>query len=140
MPTNTCTPLFDGGDDPITVRASAGVTGKRFGAISANIQSGPDITTAVLPTTWDGGNLQAATCGAGLRADGVFAYDQVSGGVLPFWQSGNIVPVTAGATITAGQEIEVGTAGKAIPLAAGKAVGKAYTSAASAADCYVELY
>lgn len=140
MPVNTCTPLFDGGDDPITVRASAGVTGKRFGAISANIQSGPDITTAVLPTTWDGGNLQAATCGAGLKADGVFAYDAASGAIVPFWQSGNVVPVTAGGTVTAGQEVEVGATGKAITLAAGKAVGKAYTSAVLDADCYVELY
>lgn len=140
MPTNQCIPLFKGGNVPVTVRVTANVTGKTFGAISANIQSGPDITSTALPTTWDGGNLQAATCTAAAKADGVFAYDQTSGEIVPLHGSDAVVPVTAGAAITAGQEVEVGTGGKAIPLASGKAVGKATTTAANNADCYVRLY
>lgn len=140
MPANVCVPLFKGGDKDLTVRASAAVVGKTFGAFSANIQSGPEITTTALPTTWDGGNLQAATCPAGARPDGVFGYDQASGQVLPLLRSGSVVPVTAGAAITAGQEIEVGAAGRAIPLNAGTVAGKATTSAAITADCFIELY
>lgn len=140
MPNNICVPLFDGGDKPVTVRATANVVGKTFGAISADIQSGPAITTTALPATWDGGNLQAATCAAGAKADGVFAYDQVSGQVVPLLKHGNTVPVTAGAAVTAGQQVEVGANGKAIPLASGIAVGKATTTAANNADCFVELY
>lgn len=140
MPANICVPLFKGGDKDTTVRVTADVVGKTFGAISANIQSGPVITTAVLPTTYDGGNLQMATCGAGLKADGVFAYDQTSGGVVPVLGSGNIVPVTAGGTVTAGQQVEVGSNGRAITLASGIAVGKATTSATVGNDCFVDLY
>lgn len=117
MPTNMCVPLFKGGDPDLTVRVTADVVGKTLGAISADIQSGPTITTAVLPTTYDGGNLQAATCGLGLRADGVFAYNQTSGGVVPFLGSGNVLPITAGSGVTAGQEVQSDAAGKAIPLA-----------------------
>lgn len=142
MPANICVPLFKGGEKDLTVRATATVVGKTFAAISADIESGPVITTAVLPTTYDGGNLRAATCGAGVKPDGVFAYDQASGGVVPIirQQGGAIAPVTAGAAITAGQEVEVGTAGKAIPLASGKVAGRATTTAALNTDCYVELY
>lgn len=118
MPTNMCVPLLKGGNPDITVRVTADVVGKTFGAISADIQSGPVITTAVLPTTYDGGNLQAATCGLGVRPDGVFAYNQLSGGVVPFLQGDSLLPITAGSGITAGQEVQSDAAGKAIPLAA----------------------
>jgi hypothetical protein len=139
MPANICTPLFNNGDEPMTVRVTAPVVGKTFGAISADIQSGPAITTTALPATWDGGNIQAATCGAGLKADGVFAYDQVTGGVVPIHRAGNVVPITAGAAITFGQEVQSDAAGKAIPLAAGKSLGVAEASAVLNADCFVRL-
>jgi hypothetical protein len=117
MPTNLCEPLFKGGEVDLTVRVTAAVVGKTFGAISADIQSGPAITTATLPTTFDGGNLQMATCGAGLKANGVFAYDAAINTVVPIHRSGAIVPVTAGSGITAGQEVQSDAAGKAVPLA-----------------------
>ena len=143
MPANICVPLFKGGEKNVTVRTTAAVVGKTFGSISANIQSGPELTVATLPATYDGGNFQAATCGTGLKPDGVFAYDVVSGDVVPLirQQGGAIVPVTSGAAITAGAEVEVGAAGKVITLATGKVAGKATTTAAGAnVDCYVELY
>lgn len=138
MPANVCVPLFEG-HKPITRRASAAVTGKTFVSVSADIQSGPAITTTALPTTWDGGNIQVATTGAGLKSEGVAAYDAASGAVLPVYGGGNVVPVTAGATITAGQQVQSDASGKAIPLASGIALGVAETSAANAADCFVRL-
>jgi hypothetical protein len=54
---------------------------------------------------------------------------------------GHIVPVTCGAAVTAGAEVEVGTTGRAITLAAGKAVGKALsTTTAADTDLFVQLY
>lgn len=141
MPTNTCVPLFVGGDPDLTVRASAAVVGKTFGMCSATIQSGPVITTVTLPATYDGGNLQAATCTAALKADGVFAYDAAITTVVPLIRSGAIVPVTSGAAITAGAQVEVGSSGKAVTLASGIAVGKAWSTVAGAdLDCYIEIY
>lgn len=140
MPSNVCTPLFNGGDKPVTYRTSASVTGKTFAAVSGNIQSGPDITSTTLPTTFDGGNFQAATCGAGLKAAGVFAFDAASGAVVPVLKQGNIVPVTAGGAITAGAQVEVGSGGKAVTIASGIAVGIAHTTGVNNADCYIELY
>lgn len=143
MPANICVPLFKGGEKDQTVRVTAAVVGKTFGAISATIESGPELTTATLPSTYDGGNLRAATCGAGLKADGVFAYDQPTvGGIVPLirQQGGAVVPVTAGAAITAGVQVEVGANGKAITFASGIPVGKATTTAVLNGDCYVELY
>lgn len=142
---NICVPLFKSGEKDVTVRTTAAVVGKTFGAISANIQSGPVITTATLPATFDGGNLQAATCGAGVKPDGVFAYDAAINTIVPLIRQIATVPVTAGAAITAGVEVMSDAAGKAVPWtsAAGEAnrkAGKAVTTAALNADCYVELY
>lgn len=68
-------------------------------------------------------------------------YDAAINEVFPIANGpGMIVPVTAGAAITAGQEVEVGTAGQAIPLAAGKSVGLAVDSAANGADAAIRLY
>ncbi len=149
MPANICVPLFKGGEKDLTVRVTAAVVGKTFGAISATIESGPVITTAALPATYDGGNLKAATCGAGVKPDGVFAYDQATvGGIVPLirQQGGAIAPVTSGAAITAGVEVMSDAAGKAIPWVtaaseANRKAGKATTTVAGAdLDCYIELY
>lgn len=146
MPANICVPLFKSGEKDVTVRTTAAVVGKTFAAISADIQSGPVITTAVLPTTYDGGNFQAATCGAGAKPDGVFAYDAAINTVVPIIRKGATVPVTSGAAITAGVEVMSDAAGKAIPWTsaaseANRKAGKAMTTASGAnVDCYVELY
>ena len=70
---------------------------------------------------------------------GVAAFDAAVGAQVSVIGEG-VVPVTAGAAITAGAEVEVGTGGKAITLASGKAVGRALTTAANNADVYVRLY
>ena len=141
MPANICVPLFKSGEKDQTVFTTAAVVGKTFAAISANIQSGPEITTAVLPATYDGGNMQAATCAAGAAPDGVFAYDAAINTVVPVIKATATVPITSGAAVAAGVEVEVGAAGKVITLASGKAAGKCKVAAAGAnVDCYVELY
>lgn len=143
---NICVPLFKSGEKDVTVSVSAAVVGKTFGAISQTIQSGPEITTAVLPTTYDGGNLRAATCGAGVKPDGVFAYDAAINTVVPLIRQIATVPVTSGAAITAGVEVMSDAAGKAIPWVsaaseANRKAGKAVTTVAGAnLDCYIELY
>jgi len=144
MPANICVPLFKGGEKDITVRATAAaVVGKTFAKLSDAFESGPVITTAVLPATYDGGNVPAITCPAGERCSGVFAYDAAITTVVPMIRAGKghaIVPVTAGATITAPAEVEVGANGKAITLASGIAVGRATTDGVLNGDVFVELY
>jgi hypothetical protein len=137
---NTCIPLFKPGKD-LPVHTSEAVKGKTFADISANIQSGPAISSVNLPSTYDGGNFVVGTCAVKKRAIGIFASDAASGANTAVLRgSGLVAPVIAGGAITAGKEVEVGAEGKAIELAAGVAVGKAYTTAASGEDCYVSLY
>lgn len=135
MPANECMPYFEPGSR-ISARCSAAVTGKRFVAISGNIQSGPGLSS-----TSEGGNLQVAHAGAGTKAFGVAGYDGASGELIPVLNGpGMVVPVTAGANIAAGAEVEVGSNGQAITLASGKAVGMCLTAATNGADAMVRLY
>lgn len=140
MSAKVCTPMFDDAKD-ISGHTTAEVKGKTFADISGNIQSGPAITSVNLPSTYDGGNIQVATCAAKKRAEGVFAYDAAEAVTVPIKRgSGKVLPVVAGGAITAGEEVEVGAEGKAVKLASGIAVGKAYTTAASGEDCFIRLY
>jgi hypothetical protein len=119
----------------VSFRAAGAVTGKTFVSPSADRTGGPGLSS-------DLANLYVfSTCPAGERAAGVAKYDVTDGnegGV--HGQPGMIVPVTAGATIAAGEEVQVGPAGAAIPLAAGIAVGLAMSGAAAAADAEIKLY
>jgi hypothetical protein len=123
MATNTCVPFWVFGED-VTGSCSAAVTGKRFVAIS-----GARV----------GEQLRIAHAGAGTRALGVSAHDAPVDGLVNVLRQGQIVPVTAGAAITAGQDIEVGAAGKAIPHAAGTVVGYAADDAANNTDAAIVL-
>lgn len=136
MPANECIPFKEEAGS-ITAKATATITGKTFVKISGNRTGGG---AAGLGT--DLANVyQVAPCTAGAKALGVARYDCANGALVGVYtQPGIIVPVTAGATITAGQEIEVDAAGKAIPFAAGIKVGYAMTGAAAAADAEIKLY
>ena len=133
MPSNVSNQYFETGN--VSFRAQGAVVGKTFLAIGADNTGGPGLST-------DLENLYVMkTCTAGARPCGVAKYDVAdtqAGGV--HGQPGMIVPVVAGAAITAGQEVEVGAAGKAIPLASGKAAGMAMSGAANAADAQIKLY
>jgi hypothetical protein len=137
---NVCHPMFGTGE-PITGHTSAAVVGKTFAAISGPIQSGPNITTVALSTTFDGGNIVVATAAAKAKAIGVFAYDRAINEPVPvLYKAGGVLPLTAGEAITAGEQVEVGAAGKPIKLAAGTAVGVAVTTAANGEDVFIRLY
>lgn len=134
MPANEALRFKKPGED-LTGKATAAVTGKRFLGISANRTGGG---AGGLSTDLANVYSVAHATAAGVVI-GVSAHDAASGSLVGVL-SGGIVPVTAGATITAGQRIEVGTNGQAIPLAAGIAVGVAMTGAASGADAEIKLF
>lgn len=123
---NECNPLFRPGRE-ITVLATATVTGKRCVGVSAT----RDATT---------GLIKVAHATAAGRALGVASADIASGATGSI-KRGGVLPVTSGAGITAGVEVEVGTAGKVITLASGKAVGIAVETVGSAdVDCLIAFY
>lgn len=110
----------------ITGHAGAAVTGKRFLAITGDRTDG---------------NITVAHATAAGRTCGVSKYDAASGEKVGVMRGNSrVVFVTAGAAITAFQEVEVGANGTAVPKAAGIAVGYAITGAANAADAEISLY
>lgn len=121
---NECTPLFRPGRD-ITGLTTGAVTGKTFVDVSAT--RGAD------------GMIKVATAAAGAKAFGVAKYDAASGALVGILRGG-VIPVTAGGTIAFGAEVEVGTAGKAITLASGKAVGKAVEAGTNGNDIQIAFY
>jgi hypothetical protein len=119
--------VYEPGAD-ITGHASAAVTGKRFLKISGNREATDN-------------NLQVAHADAAGRVCGVSKYDAAIGKKVGIVRGNSrVTNVTAGANLTAFQEVEVGANGTAVPLAAGKAVGYAVTAAANGADAEISLY
>lgn len=117
--------VYDPGRD-ITGRATANVTGKRFVKITGNRS---------------GGNIAVAHCADGDRSCGVAKYDAASGDIVGLARGKDrVVRVTAGANLTAGQEVQAGAAGVAIVAAAGAKLGYAITAAANGADAEISLY
>lgn len=125
---NECIPLQEFG--PITARATAAVTGKRF----VDISGAANVATGVLP-----GVAHATAAG---KSFGVSARDAASGTNLQVeHRPGSIVPVTCSAAITAGAEVEVATGGKAVTKTSGVARGLAITTTSAAdTDVFVVLY
>ena len=135
MPNNICTPKFEDKSD-VTCRASADVIGKRFVKLTANATDG---------------NPKVGPCTAGARAFGVAGYDAPSGSTLPVKRQG-IVPVKAGANLSAGTEVTsdstgqavaytppVATNGQALP-ATPRAAGQVVFDATSGNDVLIDLY
>lgn len=155
MAANECIPTKSPAST-VSVQATAAVTGKRFVKIS-----GPRVGGGLT-----GGTSQVTTAGPGYGANtlsgdvtdvyqvtpcsvsgeaslGVAGSDLAVGGPVGKVYKhgvGHILPVRAGAAITAGQEVQTDATGQAIPLAGGKALGYAVDSAASGADCEISLY
>lgn len=154
MPANECIPTKTPAET-VSVQATGTTGGKRFckisaprvgggltGGTSAVSPAGPGYTTGTLSAdTKD--VYQVIQCSvSGEAALGVCRWDLATGEVGGVYKLGvgHIVPIVAGANITAGQEVQTDATGKAIPLASGKALGYAVDSAASAADCEIALY
>jgi len=122
---NECIPLYRPGQD-ITAVTTGAVTGKTFLDYSAAMTTGlPSVNTAT----------------AAGKVCGVAAYDAASGSrVAVIRGKGQIVPVTAGGTIAALAEVEVGATGRPVTFSAGVKVGRALTAGTSGNQMYVELY
>ena len=126
MPANELHPYHETSD--VTFTATAAVVGKRFVAPSNSRE------TAI------GGNYRMAHCAAGAKPSGVATYDVASGAKgSQVGTPGRIVPVTAGGTIAAGAQVEVGADGKAIALASGIPAGQALTAATNGNDAEIKL-
>lgn len=125
---NECIPLYRPGQD-VTATAGAAITGKTFVDITAALDAADGTLPTVSPAT-----------GAS-KVFGVAARDAAKDDRVPVIRGAKvIIPVTAGGTIAVGEEVEVGSAGKAVKLASGVAVGRALTAGASNSDVFIELY
>lgn len=129
-----CIPFKVNGGN-FTAKATAPVTGCRFVAPSGNRTGGTALST-------DLANVhQVAHAGAGIKPCGVAGNDAANGALLLVRAiPGEILPVTAGASITAGQEVQSDATGQAIPLAAGRPAGLAMSGAANGALAEIRLY
>ena len=125
---NEAIELYTEGDQ-ISYLATTAITGKRF----------VDITAAADATT---GVLQAGNPAAGGLVVGVAAYDAAQGQVFTVLSDkGSVVPVTSGAAIAVGAELEVTAVGKVITKNTGKAIGRAFSAVgATDLDVFVQLY
>lgn len=126
MATNTANPFYEPGQD-LTGKASGAVVGKRLVKITGNQNTD--------------GTFPVAHADAGGRAVGVADRDAGVGKTLGIIRGpGRVVPIRAEAAINAFQEVQIGTAGQVIPLAAGVAIGYAMTAALINTDAKIHLY
>jgi hypothetical protein len=132
---NISTPYYRPGQE-ISAYVASAVTGKTFVKISADRQAGPALNTST-----GGGNLTIAPATAAGAVFGVATYDGAVGDIIPVHTApGMVIPVTAGGTITAGAEVEVGTGGKAVAFSAGIKVGLCVSGATNNNDAQIKLY
>lgn len=121
---NECKPLFRPGAE-VTALTTGAVTGKTFVSVSAT----RDTTT---------GLVKVATCSSAAKPFGVAARDIASGATGLIFRGG-ILLITAGGSITAGAEVEVGSSGKVVAYSSGVKVGTALETGSSNVDCLIAL-
>lgn len=155
MPANECIPLKVPGE-AVSGQATVAVIGKRFvkitaarvggglrGGTSAVVAAGPGYGANTLSTDISS-NYQIGPCSvSGEAALGVAGWDAGVGQKTKVYKLGQglVLPITAGAALAAGQEVQTDATGRAIPLAAGKALGYTLDSASGAGvDCEIALY
>lgn len=125
---NESIPLYRPGAD-LTATAGGAIVGKTFVDISAAVNAATGTPIAVVTAT------------AAALSVGVASRDTAPGAKLHVLRGvGSVVPVTAGGTIAAGAEVEVGASGRAVTIAAGKARGRAWSAATVGTDVFIELY
>lgn len=118
--------VYDPGAN-ITGEATGSITARRFLAISGNRTSG--------------GNIAVTTATAAGRICGVAGNDASTGELVNVVRGNSrVVKVAAGGSISAGAEVEVGAAGKAVAKSSGTAVGYALTQASNNTDAEISLY
>lgn len=120
---NESVPLYRPGKE-ITYVGDAAILGRRAVKVNA--------------TKTSGNNLHVIQAVAGDRPDGIAMYDTAINETGGMHRDG-VVFVDAGATVTAGQEVQVDATGRVITLAAGKSIGKAWSDATVGNQCLVAL-
>ncbi|MCW2686145.1 MAG: hypothetical protein JWR37_1035 [Mycobacterium sp.] len=108
---------YDTGDE-LTVRASAPINLGHLVMVSGDR---------------NGGNISGAHAPAGGYCLGVARADTAAGDVVAVF-SGGIMRVVTGASITAGQSVEIGANGTVIPHASGIVIGYAVQTTVSVGD------
>ena len=106
----------------ITARATTAVTGSRLVAPSGTYDS----------------NFPVTHCGDGASPLGVASADIPSGQLGTLLREG-IVPVIAGATVTAGQSLQSDAQGRVVPRTTGRTVGLAVANGTTGLPTYVAL-
>ena len=125
---NESIPVYRPGQD-VTATAGGAITGKTF----------VDISAALSPSA--GTPITVVTATAAALSVGVASRDAASGAKLHVIRGkGSVVPVTAGGNIALGAEVEIGSNGRAVTLASGKARGRAWSAGTSGNDVFIELY
>lgn len=131
---NECIPLYRPGQD-LTGVASGAIIGKTFVKVASALVAGNPVanTNATL--------LGVSTATAGAKVFGVAVNDAASGSRLPVIHGpGHVVPVTSGAAVEAGAEVESNASGQAVTLTTGKSAGVALsTTTGSGQDLFVQL-
>lgn len=138
---NAITPLYRRGID-LTARVTAAIGAGKFVRFTGAFEGGPllDVSTPLSPLT-GGNNFRVGLCAAAAKASGVTAWDTTADGdKVTIYGPGEVVPMTAGAAINGGDEVECNASQNPIPLAAGKACGQAIANAGNGAVVYVRLY
>ena len=106
----------------ITARATTAVTGSRL----------------VAPSGAYDGTMPVTHCGDGASPLGVASADIPSGQLGTLLREG-VIPVTAGATVTAGQSLQSDAQGRVIPRTTGRTVGLAVANGTTGLPTYVAL-
>jgi hypothetical protein len=140
---NAILPLFTPADD-VTCAASAAIGAGKFVKISADMQASPILAVG---TPLVKGNLMVvAQCVAGDKAFGVSKWD-ASGAdeVLGVFSGGQVVPMTAGGSITAGNKVMSDASGNPVAWTsaaseANNANGIAVSTATNGNTVYVKLF
>jgi hypothetical protein len=110
----------------ITAEATEAVTARRFVAIAGDRASG--------------GNISVKPASSGGRTAGVAGNDAAAGGLVTVVRGNSrVVYVAAAGAIAAGDEVEVGSGGKAKKHASGTAVGYAVTGASDGDNAEISL-
>ncbi len=122
---NAAVPFYPEGKEFTCHVGAAAVSGKRFVAVSANQIDGRPV-------------VQHA--GADARVLGVSGYDAPIGGAVTVYRAHNVVPVVAGAALTAGQAVKSDAQGRAVPATGTDLVaGVCLADAADTTDAKIAL-
>lgn len=106
-----------------------------MGCTFVDISATRDVTTGLI-------KIATAAASTTIKAFGVAVKDQavVGGNVAIIAGPGSIIPVLFGGAVTAGADVEVGAAGKAVAKTTGVSVGKAVETGANLVVSFIELY